>query len=159
MNPISRRIAFLLCASLLALTHGAKSSATVIETRSFRLAYDERGITSLANPQDPFGAQMLIPGQRLGLTAKYKAGENDWNSVPLSRLESAQESSVTYISGETNSPLKVTQSFQADRSVMDWNIELEASTNIPVEIGDLSISIRSLGRGVRTPKRFSSTAF
>ena len=89
MNPISRHIACILGTTMLGLACGPKSSAAVLETRSFRLSYDERGITELANPQDPFGAQMLIRGQRLGLTVKYKAADGDWNSVPASRLESA----------------------------------------------------------------------
>src|ERR1041385_1568329 len=43
---------------------------------SFRIAFDERGISGLANPHDPFGAQLISSGQRLGnsrLCRKFRA--------------------------------------------------------------------------------------
>jgi len=52
-----------------------------IEKGSFRVSYDDRGITGLANPQDPFGAQMIPPGQRLGLTVKFKTDRAEWRDV------------------------------------------------------------------------------
>jgi hypothetical protein len=65
-----------LCFLGFGLAYGAEKSG-IIEKGNFRLSYDERGITGLANPHDPFDAEMIPPGQRLGLTIKFKTGDGD----------------------------------------------------------------------------------
>jgi hypothetical protein len=85
--------------------------------RNFRVAYDERGINDLANPNDPFAAEMIPRGQRVGLSLKFKTDEGDWREVPSFIVSSADEARVIYTSGATNSPLKVVQTFKTDGNI------------------------------------------
>ena len=74
----------------------APAALGTITKGDFRFAYDDRGISSLANPEDPFGATVTTPattggrggrgGQgapaaTLGLTLSYRVGErDDWTN-------------------------------------------------------------------------------
>jgi hypothetical protein len=81
VKSIACQIICIVCWLGLGLAHAAEKSVGTIEKGSFRVSYDERGITGLANPQDPFGAQMIPPGQRLGLTVKFKTDRAEWRDV------------------------------------------------------------------------------
>lgn len=160
MKSIACRIAATLCSLMLGLAQGAEKSAGTIEKGSFRLSYDERGITGLANPQDPFSAEMLPGGQRLGLTVRFKTGDGAGPDAIESYSESsADESSVVYTGGATNSPLKVTQTFETDGATLDWNIVLEAAADSSVEIGDLGVNIPVVGPRGEDPKEIFEHGF
>jgi hypothetical protein len=77
-----------MCSLVVGLAQGAEKSGT-FEKGNFRLSYDERGITGLANPHDPFGAEMLPRGQRLGLTVKFRTEDGVWRDVVTSYAESS----------------------------------------------------------------------
>jgi hypothetical protein len=147
------------CFLVLGSAHGAEKSTGAIDHGNFRVLYDDRGITGLANPQDPFGAEMIPPGQRLGLTIKFKCGDGDWLDVPSFSLSSTNETRVIYTSGATNSPLKVSQIFESDGVALDWDISLDAATNSAVEIGDLAINIPVVGPRGEEPKEIFEHGF
>jgi hypothetical protein len=153
MKALVRRALGLACSVAVFLAQGAEKSTGVLEKGDFRLSYDERGITGLANPHDPFGAEMLPRGQRLGLTVKFKAEDGNWRDVVTSYAESsADESRVIYANSATDSSLKVTQTFKTDGAALDWDVALQATTNLPVEIGDLAINIPVVGPRGEEPK-------
>ena len=59
-----------------------RSPSARINNANFILAYDRRGITSLANPNDRYLAEWLSPTGRLGDTAvKYQVGDGDWLDI------------------------------------------------------------------------------
>src|SRR5579864_9791700 len=143
----------------------APGSTGVVERGDFRFAYDERGISLVANPHDPFGATLttVAPGRGggrgatpggvgaapapaavLGLTLAYRAGAaGEWTSV-LHRdtiTASPEAGTVAYASGAKGSPLAVTETFRTDGRALDWLIDLQATGKTPVTIGDLGISI------------------
>jgi hypothetical protein len=148
-----------MCLLVLGVGYAAENSGT-IEKGNFRLSYDDRGITGLANPHDPFGAEMLPRGQRLGLTVKFKTEGGDWRDVVTSYAESSADNArVIYTNGATNEPLKVTQIFKTDGTVVDWDIALEASTNSAIEVGDLAINIPVVGPRGEEPKEIFEHGF
>ncbi|HLX70022.1 MAG TPA: DUF5695 domain-containing protein [Verrucomicrobiae bacterium] len=149
------RSIFFLCVLLgLVGASAAENSSGQIEKGDFRFAYDERGITGLADPHDPFGAQIVPEGQRLGLTVRFRSGDGEWQTLAAGRLQSAASSAnkLIYSSDPSEGLLKATQTFTTDGTALDWNIELESSSNEPVEIGDLSISIPAAGPRGEDPK-------
>jgi hypothetical protein len=159
MKPIGRVIGCM-CSLVLGLAQGAGNSAGTIEKGSFRLSYDERGIAGLANPQDPFGAEIVPRGQRLGLTVKFKMEDGDWREITSSFAEaSANEARVTYTNSAADASLKVTQIFKTNGVALDWDISLEATTNSPVEIGDLAINIPVVGPRGEEPKEIFEHGF
>src|SRR5579871_6428859 len=93
--------ALFLCGLLgLATVGAAEDPSGRIEKGDFRFAYDERGITGLADPHDPFGAQIVPQGQRLGLTVRFRSGDGEWETLPAGKLQSAAsaENKLTYAS-------------------------------------------------------------
>ncbi|HUL74085.1 MAG TPA: DUF5695 domain-containing protein [Vicinamibacterales bacterium] len=143
----------------------------VVTKGDFRFAYDERGISSLANPNDPFGATLTTgapAGRRgggaaasatgaatLGLTVVYRAaGQTDWTTVAnrAARLTASPDTgTVTYTSANAASPLKITETYHTDGRVLDWTIDLESTGRAAVTIGDLGISIPAQGASGATP--------
>ncbi len=162
---------------------GAPGSAGVIERGDFRFAFDERGISLVANSHDPFGATLTTPaaargGGRggapagsgagpapaavLGLTLAYRAGAaGEWTSLTRRGAMSASPDAgtVTYASGTTGSPLAVTETFRTDGRALDWLIDLQATGKTPVTVGDLGISIPVAGPTGATPEQIFERGF
>jgi len=142
-----------------------RSSLATIEKGDFRFSYDERGISGLANPHDPFGATLMpsaasgarTPGAGqnrsrvpvIGLIVRYRSsGSGEWaDLVPRGAKwgASPEAGTVTYTSGGPSDPLKVSETFKTDGRVLDWTIDLETTAKLPVQVGDLGISVPSVG--------------
>ncbi len=140
----------------------AESSSGAITKGSFRFTYDARGVNGLANPQDPFGAQIVPSGQRLGLLLRYRTGSGDWTTLPSNPGESSvSPDGASYIctTGSSNSPLQVTQTFTTDGTALDWNIELRATGDAPVEIGDLAVNVPVAGPRGENPNEIFEHGF
>lgn len=154
-----------------------------IEKGDFRFSYDERGVSALANPHDPFGATLMprsAPGGRgagraqaggqpagrppvLGLALSYRAGENgDWTNLTARGPKweaSSAAGTVTYSSGGPDAPLKVVETYKTDGRVLDWTVELESTGRAPVRIGDLDISIPAAGPYGENPAQIFERGF
>lgn len=121
------------------------SSDQKITTASFALSYDGKGIIGLSNPQDPYRAEFLAPGGRLGeAVLRYKTGDDDWRDIATDerRLEAdAGAGSLIYSDFKEGSPLKLVQRFQTDGESLDWTIQIETTTDAPVQVGDLAIRL------------------
>lgn len=144
------------------LLRAAPASGGSFEKGDFRVSYDERGVTGLANPRDPFGAGMLARGQRLGLIMKFRAVGGDWQDFTNSLPElstSPDDGVVTFTSGATDSPLRVLQTFKTGGAALDWDIKLEAAKGSSVEIGDLAINIPAPGPRGEEPKEIFERGF
>jgi len=156
------------------------SPSGVVEKGDFRFAYDDRGISMLANPHDPFGATLTTPppaarGGRsaggsgggaqiapargpagaatLGLTVMYRpAGATEWATLARGTkvTAAADAGSVSYATSDAVAPLKVNETYKTDGHALDWTIDLEAGKS-PVTIGDLGISIPAQGTNGATP--------
>lgn len=141
------------------------SVAGVLEKGSFRLTWDDHGITGIANPMDPHGAAMIAPGQRLDLAVKFRTGDKgEWRDLasPPSRFEAGAPASFLCLranAGADDQPLRATQSFQADGAVLDWRIELENTGATALEVGDLAIRIPVPGPGGSEPSEIFERGF
>jgi hypothetical protein len=183
-------IVLLTAASLprLAGTQAASgSSPATIEKGNFRFSYDERGISALADPHDPFGATLMpapVPGgpparrtgardegarrdgERppvLGLILRYRSAETrDWAEItargPIWEA-SPEAGTVAYTSGGPSGPLKAVERFKTDGRVLDWTIDLQTTGNLPVQVGDLAISVPSVGPMGENPTQIFERGF
>jgi hypothetical protein len=142
----------------------------VIEKGDFRFSYDERGISALANPHDPFGATLMPaalpdgPGPVLGLILRYRpAGSGgDWSELSPRGPEweaSPGSGTVRYTTGGTPAPLKVIETFKTDGRVLDWTVDLEATGPSPIEVGDLGFSVPSAGPWGEDPAQIFERGF
>ena len=156
----------------------AQSPATrnvsgTITKGDFRFSYDERGVSSLANPHDPWGATLTTaaPSGRggrgagaagtaaagaatLGLTIAYRAGDaGDWSSYARATdvTASPESATVRYTTASPSAPLKVVETYRTDGRVLDWTIDLESASRSGVRVGDLGISIPVQGTNGATP--------
>jgi len=141
-------------------SQASQASGGAIEKGAFRFVYDERGVSGLANPHDPFGATLVPIAARsesgrpprggaasgtLGLTITYRLGNGEWSTISRGTIStSPADGKVTYTTA-TPSPLKVIESYQTDGRVLDWTVDLANSGAGAVQIGDLSVSIPAAG--------------
>ncbi|MEX2317891.1 MAG: DUF5695 domain-containing protein [Pirellulales bacterium] len=65
---------FALAASPGLLSAAPKNSGT-IAAGNIRIIFDERGVSGIASPNDPYGAVVVPGGQRLGWAVRYRRGE------------------------------------------------------------------------------------
>jgi hypothetical protein len=149
---------------------GAGPQPVVIEKGDFRFACDERGVSALADPNDPYNATLMpAAGTRgarppvLGLSVSYRtdrtAGWTDIVSRGPEWKASPETGAVTYASGGPGAPAKVTETFRTDGRVLDWTIDLESTGAAPVEIGDLAVSIPTAGPYGEDPAQIFERGF
>jgi hypothetical protein len=130
------RIGVLAVLCLSVATSRAQQSSQ-LQTADFRVAYDDRGVTSLSTPKDPFNAQLLARDQRLGVFARYRASPDaPWTDLPPAAFTTAEDNTLSY---GTDGPLKITQIYKLEGAILDWTIHLENTATTPIEIGDLAI--------------------
>ncbi len=141
-----------------------------IEKGDFRFVCDERGVSAMANPRDPFKATFMPAGGPgaarppvLGLSVSCRTGEKrEWIEIASRGPEwkiSPDAGTVTYASGGSDPPIKIVETFRTDGRVLDWTIALESTAASPVEVGDLSISIPAAGPYGEDPARIFERGF
>jgi hypothetical protein len=158
---------------------GTQAASGTIEKGAFRFTYDERGISGLANPQDPFGATLMPSatptggrgqgagrgagaGATLGLSLSYRVGDGDWTNLTTRGLKwqaAPDTGTVTYTNDGAKDPFRVVETYKTDGNVLDWVINLETTGKTPVEIGDLGISIPAVGPSGETPGQIFERGF
>jgi len=142
----------------------------VIEKGDFRFACDERGVSALANPNDPFQATLMpAAGPRaaqppvLGLTVCYRTDKTGgWTDIASRGPEwkaSPEAGEVSYASGGPEAPVKIVETYRTDGRVLDWTIALEAAGAAPVEVGDLAVSIPVAGPYGEDPAQIFERGF
>ena len=140
----------------------ANAASGMIDKGSIHFAYSDRGISGLANPEDPFGARVTPSDRPLGLVVRYKVGENQWTDLNTreSRMEASPETgTVKYADSAPGGLLNVLQTFKTDGVVLDWMIDLETATASAVTIGDLAIDVPSIGPRGEDPKQIFERGF
>lgn len=146
------------------MTTSLAAPAGIVTKGDFAFAYDDRGVSLVRNPNDPFGATLTAPSGRggragqppagapvLGLTLNFKtAGSPGWTSMPRGALQPARDGNgVTYTTG-ASAPLLVNETYTTDGTTLDWTIEL-AARGQAVHVGDVGISIPAQGTNGATP--------
>ncbi len=165
---------------ILPILLAAQQSATpppksgVIEKGSFRFAYDERGLSGLANSHDPFGATLMPSGGRtggrgqgsapavLGLNLSYRVGEGDWVNLSTRGAKwsaSPEAGTVTYTRDEAGAPIRIVETFRTDGKMLDWTIDLESKGKLPVRVGDLGINVPAVGPSGENPVQIFEQGF
>jgi hypothetical protein len=143
---------------------------TVIEKGDFRFACDERGVSALADPNDPFKATLMpTAGARgagapvLGLAVSYRTDKTaGWTDLPSRGPEwqaSPGDGTVVYTSGGSGPPVKAVETFRTDGRSLDWTIDLESTGATPVEVGDLAVSIPTAGPYGEDPAQIFERGF
>ncbi len=143
---------------------------TVVEKGGFRFSCDERGVSALADPNDPFKATLMpAAGMRggrppvLGLAVSYRTDETAaWTDLPSRGPEwqaSPEAGRASYTSGASGVPVRVVETFRTDGRALDWTIALESTATTPVEIGDLAISIPTAGPYGEDPAQIFERGF
>ncbi len=145
---------------------------------SFSFAYDERGISQLRHPDDPFGAMVTTPApagrgggrgaaqdqpQRaatLGLTIAYQAGGGSgWTTVVTrGAMTASPEAGTVRYSTAGAGPLAITETYSTDGSALDWTIDLKA-VGAAVRVGDLGISLPVQGPTGENPAQIFERGF
>ncbi len=162
-KTVIRVAGVLLAGAALCLCQVANPAAGVMEKGSFRFSHGDRGISGLGNPGDPFGALVTDAKRPLALSVRYRTSPaGDWKDLGTAqpRLEAMpQAGTVRYTLASPDLPLRVVQTFRTDGLVLDWSIDLEATTKAPVTIGDLAIQIPAIGPRGEEPNAIFERSF
>jgi hypothetical protein len=156
----------------------APSPAQMVTRGSFSFACDERGISQLSHPDDPFGAMVTTPApagrsdgrgaaqgqpQRaatLGLTVAYQAGgKSDWTTVTArGPMTATPETGTVRYSTAGAGPLAITETYSTDGRALDWTIDL-AAVGAAVRVGDFGISLPVQGPAGENPAQIFERGF
>ena len=155
---------FHLLLALVCATAGFPRAAVtaVVDAGSLHFSYNALGITGLSSKGDPFAANVTSPQRPLALSVHYQPAGGSWitNTNLFKLTVSERTNAFHYALDDTNSPLQIEQSFTTDGTVLDWNIDLENRTNVPITIGDLGVEIPEVGpRNSEDPKQIFERGF
>jgi hypothetical protein len=149
---------------------GSGEPPVVVEKGDFRFACDERGVSGLTNPRDPFKAALMpAAGPRggrppvLGLTVSFRTDKSSgWTELAPrgpERTITPEAGRAVYSSGGPGAPIKVLETFETDGRAFDWTIALESKAAAPVEVGDLAVSIPAAGPYGEDPAQIFERGF
>jgi hypothetical protein len=157
-RPSCHFLVALFCAILFSTLH---LIAATVDKGSLHFTYNERGIFGLSSKDDPFAANVTSPQQPLSLSVHYATADGVWktNRNIYKLNDSAQPNSFQYSSTDTNSPLRLSQTFTTDGKVLDWSIELLNPSAAAMTIGDLGIDIPSVGPTGENPAQIFEHGF
>lgn len=157
----------------------APAPVQVVTRGAFSFAYDERGISQLKHPDDPFGAMVTTPAQTgrgggrgsaaqaqprraatLGLTVAYQAnGGSAWTTVATrGAMTAAPETGTVRYRTAGPGPLTITETYSTDGAALDWTIDL-AAVGAPVRVGDVGISLPVQGPAGENPAQIFERGF
>lgn len=122
---------------------------TFISNESWKIGYDNRGITHLSNKSDPYKVNVI--SRIIDANVRYRIGGGDWQPIDSSRQMEANGNIVRFINNKQGSPFSMEQTFTLKDKVLDWDIVLENNTTQPIDIGDISISIPLRSNSGREP--------
>jgi len=156
------KIIFLICIFVFICLLCIPAFSDEIKSSDISFSYDERGVSGIASPKDPYGAEVTNPQRPLSLIVRYQIDQGDWQDLNLrqSQMEALVEDGlVKYTFADSQSPLSLAQTFKLNEGKLDWDIEIETTTDKAVRIGDLAISIRAVGPRGQTPQRIFENGF
>ena len=157
----------------------APAPVQVVTRGAFSFAYDERGISQLKHPDDPFGAVVTTPApagrgggrgsaaqaqpQRaatLGLTVAYQAnGGSAWTTIATrGAMTAAPEAGTVRYATSAPGPLTITETYSTDGAALDWTIDL-AAAGAAVRVGDVGISLPVQGPTGENPAQIFERGF
>ena len=150
---------------------GSPIPPVVIEKGDFRFACDARGVSLLANPRDPFKATLMPrAGQRsgpppvLGLALSYRTDpQGAWSEIAargpgVDGLARSRHGHVCR-AADRGAPVEVVETYRTDGRVLDWTVEIASAADVPVEVGDLAISIPAAGPYGEDPAQIFERGF
>lgn len=135
-------------------------ASTTISQGTFSFVADDRGISQLRNPADPFAATLTAPSARLALTVTYRTGAaTAWTDVAArgAMTKTADGRAVTYSTAGARTPLSISETYATDGKTLDWDVALSASQ--AVHIGDLGISLPVQGPTGENPAQIFERGF
>ncbi len=152
-----------------ATTARPSAPAVVVEKGEFRFACDQRGVSALGHPADPYQATIMpaAPGggrpDVLGLAVSYRTdGAGPWTNLDPrgpAWAASPESGEASYTSGGPGAPVKAVEAFRTDGRTLDWTISLETTGASSVEIGDLAVSVPAAGPYGEDPARIFEHGF
>lgn len=158
----------------------SQAARQTIERGDFRFVYDERGVSGIAKPDDPFSA-VPVPvaarpgeavsggrgggrggagGATLGLLLAFRTGDAEWLEPVLRQSFNASPdgATVTY-SSDPGAPLSVRETYRTDGRALDWTVELASTGDAPVTVGDLAFTVPVTGPVGQDPRAIFERGF
>jgi hypothetical protein len=154
----------LLCLS--ASLHGQQQTQTPpspsipVENDSWKIAYNDTGITSLTSKSDPYDAN-LLNGELGDVMLNYRVEDGVWMRMRSNQRKADWNPStqtLTYVDAGPHNSITMTQKFSLEGDKLHWGIELENHSQFPIQIGDLAPYIPWTSGG-RTQKQIFEGGF
>lgn len=152
---MTTRGATLVLSAVLCLTAlDTPRAAETVRVGDFALAFDARGLTSLATTRDTSGAQVLPAGARLGVALKYRVDGGDWLDLYQSdpQVDRSTPNTLRYVSDVAGTVLSSSQTFRTDGRALDWTVDVANRMGYPVDVGDLAFVLPWRAPGGEDPE-------
>ncbi|MFP4489017.1 MAG: DUF5695 domain-containing protein [Bacteroidales bacterium] len=114
-----------------------QNEENILSTDNWKLEYDDRGITSIINPDDPYEANVI--NGRLDADVRFRMNEGVWQTVFNHREMEAGNDMVRYTNYKPGMPFSLEQTFRLMGDALEWDIVIENRMWYEIEIGDIYI--------------------
>jgi hypothetical protein len=134
---------------VISIASSQDETGTFISNESWKIGYDQRGITHLSSKSDPYKVNVI--SRIIDANVRFRIGGGDWQPIDSSRKMEVNGNIVRFINNKQGNPFSMEQTFTLKDEVLDWDIVLENNTSQTIDIGDISISIPFRSNSGREP--------
>lgn len=144
MNLLSIPLTFILLIGLTSNSTAQQGKARVFKGSEFLAEFNDEGLSRFSSTEDKFNANIVAKDEVWGnVNLKYRVAGGDWLSVykDSAKAELISPNKMSYTDYKKGVVMKMERTFEQVGKALDWTIKIQTMMNIPVTIGDLSITL------------------
>ena len=144
MNLLSIPLTFILLIGVTSNSTAQQGKARVFKGSEFLAEFNDEGLSRFSSTEDKFNANIVAKDEVWGnVNLKYKVAGGDWLSVykDAAKAELISPNKMSYTDYKKGVVMKMERTFEKVGKALDFTIKIQTMMNIPVTIGDLSITL------------------
>jgi hypothetical protein len=144
MNLLSIPLTFILLIGVTSNSTAQQGKARVFKGSEFLAEFNDEGLSRFSSTEDKFNANIVAKDEVWGnVNLKYRVAGGDWLSVykDAAKAELISPNKMSYTDYKKGVVMKMERTFEKVGKALDFTIKIQTMMNIPVTIGDLSITL------------------
>lgn len=144
MNLLSIPLTFILLIGVTNNSTAQQGKTRVFKGSEFLAEFNDEGLSRFSSTEDKFNTNIVAKDEVWGnVNLKYRVAGGDWLSVykDAAKAELISPNKMSYTDYKNGVVMKMERTFEKVGKALDWTIKIQTMMNIPVTIGDLSITL------------------
>ena len=144
MRFFSIPLTFIIVIGLPVNLSAQQTKTGIFKGKEFLAEFNDEGITRFSSMDDKYNANIVAVGKVWGdVNLKYRVADGDWLSVykDSTKADFISPEKISYTDYKSGVVMKMERIFENVGAALDWTIKIQTMMNMPVTIGDLSVTL------------------